>query len=109
VKAFYLKSDVFLFCSLRESFGSQMLEAMAFGLPVIALDHQGVRAFVPDAAGIKVPVTKPSETVQRLADAVTYLYRHPEKRLAARRYAYEYARRQVDSENMKEMNLSYDI
>ena len=109
VKSYYLKSDVFLFCSLRESFGAQLLEAMAFGLPVIALDHQGVQAFVPDQAGIKVPVTHPSETVQGIADAIAYFYQHPEERLAAGRYAYQYARQQVDFNNVKDMILSYDI
>jgi glycosyltransferase involved in cell wall biosynthesis len=48
-----------VFTSLRDSSGAQLLEAMARGLPVITLDHQGAADHVPDDAGIKIPVTTP--------------------------------------------------
>ncbi|MDZ4065180.1 MAG: glycosyltransferase family 4 protein, partial [Coriobacteriia bacterium] len=41
VRDFYRSSDVMLFTSVRDSCAAQLLEAMAFGLPIIALDHQG--------------------------------------------------------------------
>ncbi len=66
----YLSSHAFLFTSLRDSTGSAVLEAMAKGLPVLTLNHQGVAMFVPDDAGIKVPVTTPAETLQALAESM---------------------------------------
>jgi glycosyltransferase involved in cell wall biosynthesis len=68
--ALYRAADAFIFTSIRDAFGSQVLEAMAAGLPIIALDHQGVGAFVPGAAGVKVPVTVPCETIDGLARAI---------------------------------------
>jgi glycosyltransferase involved in cell wall biosynthesis len=73
----YRNHDVFLFTSLRESEGVQLLEAMAGGAAVVTLDHQGPRLAVPDGAGIKVPVTMPQETVVRLAHALERLAREP--------------------------------
>jgi glycosyltransferase involved in cell wall biosynthesis len=62
-------ADALLFTSLRDSFGGVVLEAMCLGLPVLTLDHQGAGAFVPDEAGLKVPVTTPTETVRGMATA----------------------------------------
>ena len=56
VREMYRKSDVFMFCSLRDSSAVQYLEAMAWGLPVITLDIHGGRITVPGSAGIKVAV-----------------------------------------------------
>jgi len=66
----YSEHDVMLFTSLRDSFGSQVLEAMAMGLPVIALDRSGVRDHVPTNASIKIRVGNPGQTVQYLAEAI---------------------------------------
>lgn len=66
----YAEHDAMLFTSLRDSFGSQLLEAMAMGLPIITLNLHGARDHVPDVASIKVPVGKPEETVSNLAGAI---------------------------------------
>lgn len=70
--------DVFLFTSLRETEGVQLLEAMAGGAAVVTLDHHGPHLAVPDSAGIKVPVTTPQETVGGLARALQQLATEPE-------------------------------
>ncbi|MEL6495069.1 MAG: glycosyltransferase family 4 protein [Cyanobacteria bacterium J06623_7] len=80
VKAEYASHDVFYFTSLRDSFGSQLLEAMAWGLPLITLDHHGARDFVPQDAGIKVPIADAAGTVAALARAIEYLYHNPRER-----------------------------
>jgi glycosyltransferase involved in cell wall biosynthesis len=70
--------DVFLFTSLRETEGVQLLEAMAGGAVVVTLDHHGPHLAVPDSAGIKVPVTTPQKTVAALAHALERLASEPE-------------------------------
>ncbi|GAB4196193.1 MAG: hypothetical protein OHK0057_09050 [Thermoflexibacter sp.] len=94
VKQAYLSHDVFLFCSLRESFGQQLLEAMSYGLPIITLNHHGARDFVPENAGFKVPVNEPQETVREIAKAVEYMYQYPEKRVEFGKNSYEFAQTQ---------------
>lgn len=86
-----LNHDVFLFGSLRDSFASQFMEALATGLPIITLNHQGARTFLPDSAAIKVPVTSPEEATAAMARAVEYVYDHPEVRRAMGRAGYEFS------------------
>jgi glycosyltransferase involved in cell wall biosynthesis/peptidoglycan/xylan/chitin deacetylase (PgdA/CDA1 family) len=69
----YAWADVLVFTSLRDTSGNVVLEAMASGLPVICLDHQGVHDFVSEDCGVKIPVTTPREVVCRLADALQLL------------------------------------
>lgn len=78
--ALYQRADAFLFTSLRDSFGMQVLEAMAQGLPVLSLDHQGVGTFVPSDAAIKIPVSTPRQTVNHFAEGIRWLARNPEGR-----------------------------
>jgi glycosyltransferase involved in cell wall biosynthesis len=66
----YAEHDAMLFTSLRDSFGSQMLEAMAMGLPIITLDLHGAHDFVPAGASLKVPVGNPIKTVRNLTGAI---------------------------------------
>ena len=51
VDAFYEAADVFLFSSVQDTSGNVVLEAMAKGLPVIALNHQGVKEIIEKGGG----------------------------------------------------------
>jgi len=77
VQAAFKEHQVFLFTSLRDSFGSQIVEAMSHGLAIVTLDHQGAHDFVPDAAGIRVPVTKPDQSIGALGEALTMIHENP--------------------------------
>jgi glycosyltransferase involved in cell wall biosynthesis len=76
--AAFRNHDVFLFTTLRETEGVQLLEAMAGGAAIVTLDHHGPHMAVPDSAGLKVPVTTPQETVAALAHALERLAREPD-------------------------------
>jgi glycosyltransferase involved in cell wall biosynthesis len=72
-QASYDRADLFLFTSLRDTGGGQLLEAMARGLPILTLDHHGGATLVPNSAGVKIPVTTPEETAANLARAIERL------------------------------------
>ena len=76
----YAEHDAMLFTSLRDSFGSQVLEAMAMGLPIITLDLHGAHDWVPNDASLKAEVGTPEETVRNFADAIEkYALSMPQK------------------------------
>jgi exopolysaccharide biosynthesis WecB/TagA/CpsF family protein len=104
----YQSADAFLFTSLRDSFGSQVLEAMGHGLPILTLDHQGVGTFVPPDAGIKVPVTTPAQTVAELAKGIQRLASCPEERLKMGEAARAYARTQTWESRAEHMSGLYE-
>lgn len=79
---YYERADLFLFTSLRDANGAQLLEAAAFGLPIVGLRHQGVKDLVPDAVSIKVPVTSAGRTADALARAIESLIVDPSQRAA---------------------------
>jgi glycosyltransferase involved in cell wall biosynthesis len=102
------QSDIFLFTSLRDSMGSVVLEAMAHGLPVVALDHQGVGTFVPSDAAIKVPVTDPQTVANALAGAISAFVDHPERHRALGHAAWRWAGRQTWDKRAAQMAARYE-
>jgi len=100
-------ADAFIFSSLRDSFGSVVLEAMGHGLPIITLDHQGVGTFVPDNAGVKVPVTTPAETVQALVSAARDLLQAPHQLREKGREAWLFAREHTWDRRVQDMLALY--
>lgn len=86
----YQKNDVFLFTSLRESSGSQLFEAMAYGMPIVTLDHFGAKALMPDKVGARVPVITPEQTINDLADALLYYNNNEKERLAHGKNGFHY-------------------
>jgi glycosyltransferase involved in cell wall biosynthesis len=66
--AAYASSDIFLFPSDTESFGSVTLEAMASGLPTVCADATGSRCLVsPGESGFLAPATDPASFVGPLS------------------------------------------
>lgn len=103
----FRRADAFIFTSLRDSFGSQVLEAMGFGLPILTLDHQGVGWFVPKEAGVKVPVSTPAETIRKLAEGIRIL-QDPKVRLMMSRAAHRFAQQQTWDRRAEAMLSLYE-
>ncbi|MFZ9935722.1 MAG: glycosyltransferase family 4 protein, partial [Luteolibacter sp.] len=86
-------ADVFVFPSLRDTSGAVLLEAMAMGLPVICIDHQGAAIMVSDDCGIKIRPGSYTNTVEAMRDALVRLAKDPDERKqlgeSARRRAVE--------------------
>ncbi|MCX6219276.1 glycosyltransferase family 4 protein [Spirosoma sp.] len=95
VKEFYEQSDVFFFTSLRDSCPHQLLEAMAYSLPVVTLDLHGQAELVDDSTGIRVKVTDEEQVVAELARAIEWMYHHPTERLTMGQAGYAFAQTQV--------------
>ena len=91
VRNYYKRCDALLFTSLRDSCPAQLLEAMAFGLPIVTLNHHGARDLVPDSAGIKVEIGSLATTIKRLTHGIELLFEFPEQRVAMGRAGYEFA------------------
>lgn len=99
--------DVFLFTSVRDTDGNQLVEAMSQGCAVVTLNHQGARDLVWDTAGTKVPVTTPNETAAALAKALDDLVRNPDLLEAKRRAAFDCARSHAFDTKAKVANDYY--
>jgi glycosyltransferase involved in cell wall biosynthesis len=105
---YYSQADAFLFTSLRDSSGTVLLEAMAYRLPVLTLDHQGAGALVQPESGIKVPVTNPEETVKALADGMCRLAHSPELRRRMGEAGWEEAQTMGWDAKAKQMTRWYE-
>jgi glycosyltransferase involved in cell wall biosynthesis len=105
--ALFDRCDAFLFTSLRDSFGSVVLEAMAHGLPIVTLNHQGMRAFVPEDAAIKVPVRTPEAVIRDFALGIEALVSNPGSMRKMSQAACAFANEQTWTRRVEKMNGIY--
>jgi glycosyltransferase involved in cell wall biosynthesis len=79
--ALYRGHDVFVFPSLHDSSGSVVLEAMAYGLPVVCFDLGGPGVLVTPESGIVVPTAgqSPAQLIAALADAMKVPVEQPDR------------------------------
>jgi peptidoglycan/xylan/chitin deacetylase (PgdA/CDA1 family) len=103
----YEWADVFAFTSLRDNSGTVVIEALANGLPVVCLDHQGPRDIVTDRCGLKVPVVWPRQVAEDLSLAVTRLARDQALRHSMSRAARDRASDFLWGRLGEEMRLIY--
>jgi len=70
-------SDVFVFCSVRDTSGGVNLEAMSLGLPVICINHQGVADIVNPDCSLQVEPGEIEETICGLSDKMLKVDKDP--------------------------------
>jgi glycosyltransferase involved in cell wall biosynthesis len=69
----FAEADLFMFTSLRDTFGTVNFEALAKGCPVMCLNHHGVGSHLPNTVAIKVPATTPQAVVTAMAGHIDTL------------------------------------
>lgn len=104
----FRESDAFVFTSLRDKLGTVVLEAMGHGLPILTLNHNGVRCFVPDDCGIKVGVEEPARTVAELAAGIEQLAASAARRREMGAAALAYARSNTARARVQELVQLYE-
>ncbi|MGE9270673.1 MAG: glycosyltransferase family 4 protein [Verrucomicrobiales bacterium] len=87
------ESDAFLFPSVRDTSGGVNLEAMASGLPVICIAHQGVGDITDESCAERIPPGPIDETARHLAEAISRFAHDPERRRLMGEAARERARK----------------
>jgi glycosyltransferase involved in cell wall biosynthesis len=79
IKSLYDSATVFLFTSLRETFGAPFLEALGRGLPAVAVDLHGIADVDAGPAAVKVALTpRPRDLPGRLTSALQTVLRDDE-------------------------------
>ncbi|MFD2146924.1 glycosyltransferase family 4 protein [Mucilaginibacter antarcticus] len=101
VRGFYESHDVFFFTSLRDSNGVQLIEAMAFGMPVVTLNLHGQAIVVSDKTGIRCSAESPAIAVKELTQGVLSLYNNPLLVSAMSKEAAIYAAKQKWPEKLR--------
>jgi glycosyltransferase involved in cell wall biosynthesis len=74
------KSHVMLITSLRDLTSTVTIEALAFGLPIISLNHCGFVEIVDDSCGKKISVKTPRDVVENIAHNIERLFKNEPER-----------------------------
>lgn len=64
------RCDVFCITSLSDLTSTVLLEALSYGLPIIALNHCGFTNVITDECGIKIPIRRKKQVVKDIAMAI---------------------------------------
>ncbi len=107
VKDYYASHDVFFFNSLRDSGPSQLIDAMAYGLPVVTINLHGQGAIVNDETGIKCKCDTPEMAIEELEKAIIYLYNNPKRVTEMSSAAYQFAKKQTWTSRLETLVAKY--
>jgi glycosyltransferase involved in cell wall biosynthesis len=74
----YVDHDIFLAPSRWESFGLTVIEAMAYGMQIVATASDGVQGVLPEGHPYLSPVEDPPALAKNLSDCCAALRNHPQ-------------------------------
>ena len=72
-------ADIFFFTSVHEATSTVVMEAISHGLPIVCFDSCGYGPVVDERIGIRIPVSKPDESVRLFVGAIRKLVSSPQK------------------------------
>jgi glycosyltransferase involved in cell wall biosynthesis len=104
----YATCDALLFTSVRDSLGSQLVEAAASGLPIVTVDLHGAASILPSAASIKVPFDDVPSTAAGLSRALVRVLTDSTTYARLSRGAIDFARSQTWPERVGRIERIYD-
>jgi glycosyltransferase involved in cell wall biosynthesis len=107
VSNYYKSHDAFFFTSLRDSCPAQLIEAMAFSLPVITIDLHGQSIIVNDDNGIKCKCVDPKQTILDLKQAILNLYNNPDLLISKSIGAREFSMKQTWESKINSITEKY--
>ncbi len=81
VERHYQKADIFVFPSLREGTPTAIIEAMAYGLPVVALRLHGAAVVLDNDCGILIDVMNKKQMINDFAEAIVKLAQDSDLRI----------------------------
>jgi glycosyltransferase involved in cell wall biosynthesis len=97
----YRNSHILLFPSLIDSCPMQVFEALALGMPVVTLDHQGMSEQVNDTRGKKISVGENINYPEELANAILSICKTKEVFNNYSVNAYNYGQKQIMKNRIK--------
>jgi len=70
--------QILIHTSLRDSYPGVIMEALAYGMPVICFDHESISEPIDDKCGIKIKLTNPKCSISDFAEAIRFYLENPE-------------------------------
>jgi glycosyltransferase involved in cell wall biosynthesis len=101
LRSIFYKSHLLLFPSLIDSCPMQVFESMAYGLPVVTLNHQGMSDQVTQYTGVKVDVKEGATYPESLADGIVSIISNPDLYQKLSYSAYDFGQKQLWSKRIK--------
>ena len=77
------RSHLFVITSMSDLTSTVLLEALSYGLPVIAMDHCGFSNVINGKCGIKIPIKNKKQVVEDLQKAIEFYYNNETERFNA--------------------------
>ena len=105
----YNEAHLHIITSLSEANTTVIWEAMAHGVPTLALDHCGMHDVICSKCGIKIGVTNSEQIVADISKEIDALIEHPERFESLAKGTIECANKYTWEKRRKQMNAYYNL